>query len=75
MSRKEFDCLANECGIKDERTIHASMLHLEKVGLVLDVGAEDVFIVLNQYWLTRQLSEMIRCCPRGAVDMCHLGEY
>lgn len=75
MSRKEFVCLANECGIKDERTIHASMLHLEKVGLVLDVGAEDVFIVLNQYWLTRQLSEMIRCCPRGAVDMCHLGEY
>lgn len=74
MSRKEFFCLANECGIREEKRIYASVIHLEKVGLVLDVGAEDVFVVLNQFWLTRQLSDMIRCCPRGAVDLCHLGK-
>ena len=68
-----FKCLAGECGIHRESLCREAAEHLEMIGIGLVIRDETLVMVLQPYWLARQLAEIHKSSHSGTVDRNILG--
>lgn len=73
LSERSLISIASECGIHGERQFAEAVRYLEETGLGLITGQEEVFLILKEVWLTRNLLEVARSCHHGVLDTSNLG--
>ena len=73
LSERGLIYIARECGIHGECQFAEAARYLEETGLGLITGQEEVFLILKEVWLTRNLLEIARSCYHGILGTNNLG--